>query len=225
MVEQLDTTSTTTAPEIRRRMVKARRDDISNLADFSRVLEVFIQIICHGLIRYSWHNLPPERSLPEDIEILKSLPVELHTQLEIRVLEFQQTEIDDIHCAQCTGALNFRNHGNHNDWVWVQAGTADVYGALRGCLPVKIVGLFIIKDYRCKDRVRHLAGIQFVSAVNSGRISDVHSLVTVQMKEDAPQFNIVDIGTILGLAHLILEGDRRWIVNSRIDLRTFNEVY
>jgi len=45
------------------------------------------------------------------------------------------------------------------------------------------------------------------------------------MKEDAREFTVVDIGTILGLAHLIPEGDRRWIVNSRIDLRTFNEVY
>jgi len=61
--------------------------------------------------------------------------------------------------------------------------------------------------------------------VNSGRISDVHSLVTVQIKEDAWEFTVVDIGTSLGLAHLIPEGDRRLIVNSRIDLRTFKKVY
>ena len=70
-----------------------------------------------------------------------------------------------------------------------------------------------------------LAGIQFVSAGNSGRISDVHSLVTVQMKEDAQEFTAVNIGTILGLAHHIPEGDWCWIVNSRINLRTFNKVY
>ena len=64
-----------------------------------------------------------------------------------------------------------------------------------------------------------------MSAVNSEQISDVHSLVTVQMKEDAQELTVVDIGTILGLAHLIPEGDRRWIVNSRINLRTFNKVY
>jgi len=73
--------------------------------------------------------------------------------------------------------------------------------------------------------VHRLAGVQFVSAVNSGRISDVHSLVTVQMKEDAREFTAVDIGTILGLAHLIPEGEQCRILNSRIDLRTFNEVY
>jgi len=107
----------------------------------------------------------------------------------------------------------------------VRAGTEDLNGVLRGHLPAKLVALFKIRDYRCEDRVRRLTSVQFVSAVNSGRISDVHSLVTVQIKEDAREFTVVDIGTILGLAYLIPEGDRRWIVNSRIDLRTFNEVY
>ena len=65
-----------------------------------------------------------------------------------------------------------------------------------------------------------------MSVVNSGRPSEVHGLVTVQLREDPREWTIVDIGTILGLAHLILETtDWRWIVNSRIDLRTFNESY
>jgi len=91
-VEQLDPTSTTTARAICRRMLKGRRDDVSNMADFSRVLGVSIQIICRELIRYSRHNLLPERRLPEDPEILESLPVELLTQLEIQVLALQETE-------------------------------------------------------------------------------------------------------------------------------------
>jgi len=50
VVEQLDTTITTTAPGIGWRMLKGCRDDVSNIADFSRVLGVSIQIICRGLI-------------------------------------------------------------------------------------------------------------------------------------------------------------------------------
>jgi len=46
VVEQLDTTSTTTAPDMRRRMLNGRWDDVSNMADFSRVFGVSIQIIC-----------------------------------------------------------------------------------------------------------------------------------------------------------------------------------
>jgi len=72
---------------------------------------------------------------------------------------------------------------------------------------LQLIALFKIRDYRCEDRVRRLTGVQFVSTVNSGQISDIHSLVTVQMKEDAQEFTVVDIGTILGLAHLIPEGE------------------
>jgi len=102
-----------------------------------------------------------------------------------------------------------------------------MYGALRGRLPPKLVALLKMRDYRCDntDTVRRVAGVQMLTPVNSGRLSDQHGLVTVQMREDARGFTIVDIGTILGLAHLIPEEDRRWLVNSRIDLRTFNEVY
>jgi len=87
-------------------------------------------VICRGLIRYSRHDLPPECRLPEDPEIHESLPVELLTQLEIPVLAFQETEKNDIYRAQCNGALNFRNHGSRNDWVWVRARTEDRYGVL-----------------------------------------------------------------------------------------------
>ena len=100
-----------------------------------------------------------------------------------------------------------------------------MYGALRGRLPAKLMALFKIRDYISEGGVRRLASIQMLSAVNVGRPSDVHGLVTVQQREEAWEFTIVDIGTILGLAHLIPEADRRWLVNSRIDLRTFNEIY
>jgi len=73
--------------------------------------------------------------------------------------------------------------------------------------------------------VHQVAGVQMLTPVNSGCLSEQHGLVTVQMREDARGFTIVDIGTIHGLADLIAEKDRRWLVNSRIDLRTLNEVY
>ena len=100
-----------------------------------------------------------------------------------------------------------------------------MYGALRGCLPAKLLALFKIPNPTCDGTVRRLASVQMLSPVNSRRASDVHGLVTVQQREDAREFTIVDIGTILGLAHLIPEADRRWLVNNRIDLRTFNEIY
>jgi len=87
------------------------------------------------------------------------------------------------------------------------------------------VALFKIRDYTCENAVRRVAAVRMLSAVNSGFPLDIHGLVTVQMREDAREFTIVDVGTIHSLAHLIPEVERRWLVNTRIDLITFNEVY
>lgn len=214
-----------TASVIRRRILKGPRDNVYNTFDFSKVLGVSLESICRALIRYSWHNLHTERRLPEYHAILQTLPVELLMQLEIPVLAFLECEVYNIHRARCTGALDFRNQGSRNDWVWVQAGDEEMYGALRGRLPAKLLALFKIRNPTCDGTVRRLASVQMLSPVNSGRVSDVHGLVTVQQREDAREFTIVDVGTILGLAHLIPEADRRWLVNNRIDLRTFNEIY
>ena len=140
-------------------------------------------------------------------------------------LVFQESDVYDIHRAQCTGALHFRKQGNRNDWVSVRAGTEEMYGAVRGRLSANLVALFKIRDYTCENAVHPVAAVRMLNAVKSGFVSDIHGLVTVQMREEYREFTIVDVWTILALAHLIPEGERRWLVNSRIDLRTFNEVY
>jgi len=87
------------------------------------------------------------------------------------------------------------------------------------------VALFKIRDYTCDNAVRQVTAVRMLTAVNSGFPSDIHGLVTAQMKQDARQFTIVHLGTIHGLAQVISEGEQRWLVNSPIDLRTFNEGY
>jgi len=84
-----------------------------------------------------------------------------------------------------------------------------MYRALWGRLFAKLVALFKIRDYRSHDIVSRVAGVQMLTPVNTGRLSDLHGLVTVQMMEDWPGITIVDIGTILGLRHLVPEKDRR----------------
>ena len=225
VLEHLDTTNTVLAPVPRGRHLKGRRGDVCDILDFCRILRISLESVYRELIRYSRHNLPTERRLPEDPVILQSLPLELLTQLEVLVLVFQETNVYDIHRARCTGALDFRNQGSRNDWVWVQAGDEERYGALRGRLPAKLQALFKIRNPTCDGTVRHLARVQMLCPVNSGRSSDVHGLDTVQQREDAREFTIVDVETILGLAHLIREADRRWLVNNQIDLRTFKDNY
>jgi len=100
-----------------------------------------------------------------------------------------------------------------------------MYDALRGRLPVKLVALLEIQDYKSNNTVRRVPGVQMLTPVNLGRLSDLHGLVTVQIREDTQGFTIADIQTILKLAHLIPEEDRPWLINRRLDLRRFNEVY
>ena len=82
-----------------------------------------------------------------------------------------------------------------------------------------------MRDYTSENAVCQVAAVRMLNAVNSGILSDIHGLVIVQMREDSQEFTMDDLVKILGLAYLIPEGERRWLVNSQIDLRTFNEVY
>src|SRR5207302_6037650 len=117
------------------------------------------ETMCLALIRYSQHNLPTDRRLPEDAATLGLLPVELLTQLEIPIPAFQDPEVYDIHRARCTGTLRFRNQASRNDWVRVQVCREEMYGALKGQLPAKLVALFKMRDYTCGDTVRRLASV------------------------------------------------------------------
>ena len=207
VLEHLDTTSTVSAPVPCGRLLKAPRGDVSDVLDVCRVLRIFLESVYRELIQNSQHNLPTERRLPEDPVILRSLPVELLTQIEFPIPAFQETNIYDIQRERCTGAPDFKNQGCRNNWVWVKAGDEEMYGAQSGRLPAKLRALFKIQNATCDCPVRRLASVQMLSPVNSGRVSDVHGLVTVQQREDALEFTIVDVGTILGLAHLIPEAD------------------
>jgi len=101
-----------------------------------------------------------------------------------------------------------------------------MYGVHRGLLPAWLIARFKIQSgYMKQDTVSHRTRVPFMTVVDLGRPSDIHGLVTVQLRDITQELIIVDIGTILGLAHLIPEIDRHWLVNSWMDLCIFNEIY
>jgi len=180
VLKHLDrTTSTVSPPVICRRILKGRRGEVSNIVDFSRTSGVSLGIIYRELIPYSKHYVLIDHSLLEDLATLQSIPIELLTQLKVPVLTFQEADVYEIHRARSTGTLHFRNQGSRNDWVWVQAGTEEMYGALSGRLLVKLVALLKIRDRRSEDTARRVARVQLLTPVNSKRLSGLHGLVTV----------------------------------------------
>jgi len=100
-----------------------------------------------------------------------------------------------------------------------------MYGTLRGCLPPRLLALFKIRDYTKQYTVQSRLAVQYMSIVNQGCPLDKDGLVTVALSDSSREFTIVDIGTIMSLAYLIPETDRRSLVNNPIDLRMFNKIY
>jgi len=209
VVEHLEKTRPAATPPAHPRILKARRDNIHNVVHFCRACDISPETICQELIRYGRLSLPPERRLQENPLIPRALPVELLTQLDILVLAFQQSGVYDIHRARRTGARLFPNQTSRNDCVWIPAGGENTYGALKGRLPARVKALFKIRSgYIQPDTVYCLAGVQFMSLIDSRQLSDVHGLLTVQLRDFTRELTIVDIGTIIGLAHLIQETER-----------------
>ena len=130
-----------------------------------------------------------------------------------------------IHRARCTGKKAFRNSGLRNDWIWIQAGGEDTGGDLRGRLVAQLLGLFKIRNIRSEaGGVHRLVLVQVYDPMNGGSFNTGSRHIRVRKRPNGRDMRIVDIGTVIGQAHIVPAGERQWIVNLRIDLWTFNEI-
>jgi len=130
VLNHLEKTRILQQPPSSGRVLKGRRGDIRHVIDFGIVCDIPTETLCQKLIPYSRLNLAHRQRLPEDTWILRTLPIELLMQLEIPVLAFQESDIDDIHRARCTGSGLFCNHASRNHCVWIQTADKDMYHAL-----------------------------------------------------------------------------------------------
>ena len=73
--------------------------------------------------------------------------------------------------------------------------------------------------------VSRLAFVQVLDPVNSGRFHGASGHIRVCRRHNGRDMRIIDIGVVVGQRHLVPYGDGEWLVNHRIDLRTFNDIY
>ena len=215
------------------RHLRAREHGGHVVEDVQRRLSRFIQglDLCQLLVTYSLLNVPIEHQIPSNKDQLLNLPAELFNQLEVPVPSFNNYRERDIHHIRCVDS--FRHQGGRHDWVWVKAGDETQFGALRGRLPGQVEVFFKIRDINTEYSHR-LANVRTLRPGPDGGFPDpYHGLVTVRRGRGRPgsDFTVVNISSICGMAHIVpvfpsKESEcETWLVNSRIDLSTFNNIY
>ena len=112
---------------------------------------------------------------------------------------------------------------SRNDWVWVDSGNSNIYGALKGFYPARLVSIIKMQELTTGS-VDRLVLVDRLYVENSGKISNVTGLLTVTLgTAKGPKGTtetIVSIERIMGMVHLVPEtserDNKRWYVNSRM---------
>ena len=99
-----------------------------------------------------------------------------------------------------------------------------MYGELGGRAVALLVGLFNIRNLRT-EVVTRLADVQVLDPVNGGIFHGASGHIRICKRRNGRDMRIIDIGVIVGQEHVVPYGDGQWLVNRRIDLWTFNDIY
>jgi len=198
-----------------------------SLADVMHDINDNVENLLDKLQSYS-RSLPDSQKLTTDKYKLKSYPREQFLQLQVPVLKFQETDLYTIHHLRCTLKWPFRGGVDRNDWVWVAAGNEKEFGALRGRLPGQLRCLFQLHD-PTKKCIHRLALVKMLKVDSTRLLESDSSLIRVGLRKVTVPGNdewVVGISAIAGIVHLIPAREEGvWLLNSRIDLKTFNDVY
>jgi len=148
-------------------------------------------------------------------------------------IEFQDVREVTWHLLRYTGTELWRSTGrSRNDWVWIDSGNRNIYGALKGIYPAHLVSIMKVRDIKT-GLVDRLVLRDRLNVKISGKLNDITGLVTITLgMAKGPTGTteiVVGIKGIIGMAHLVPEtagvNNKWWYVNNRIDLETFNRIY
>ena len=164
-------------------------------------------------------------NLPESVEDLYKISAQRFKMLQIPVPVFQDPDSFINHNLRCTSSESFRGAAARNDPVWVNVGEDIKTGDLGGKIPGFLRGLLKL---RSNTTLLRIAIVEILWPMNGGIADPCDTLVSVQRKvykTAAGGLWVTNIQSILGMAHLVPYGENRWLVNNRVDLKTWNDVY
>jgi hypothetical protein len=167
---------------------------------------------------------------------LLATPAALYHSLHVSVEDWQKYEWK-IHNIRATNDREWMRSGcSRQDWVWVRQKASRQhlpYKALRGRLPAQVCFFFSL-SIATHDKPREmvpLALVRVTEPVNSGTAENALAMPRVAIPTVmAKRYAVIHAGSIEGAAHVVPlvpdnEKNTRWIVNTHIDLETWNKVY
>ena len=103
--------------------------------------------------------------------------------------------------------------------------TAELWGAARTSGGATI-STFKIRNVLSQAAGFHwLALVRVLDPVNGGRFHLPSGHIRVGDWPTSRDMRLVGIGAVIGQGHVIPSVEKQWIVNHRIDLRIFHEIY
>ena len=167
--------------------------------------------------------------LPVDMVSLAEIgrfPTHYYTKQSVAMAQFQGEGVQ-THNVWCIAGKAFRKMGKlRNDWVWVRrrGKSKAANGELDGRIVGKPGGLFSMWDH--VNKVHEVVLVLLLSVRGSRKLGGDKGMVRMECRNTGKELRIMQIGDIEGMAYLIgLKRDRVWLVNNRIDLNTWNELY
>jgi len=208
------------------RLLRGPDNATKNIDDAAMALGIPDLAAC--ILRYAKNNgLTGPKDLPESLKDLSEVRARRYKTLQVPVPVFQDPDSYVSHNLRCTSSECFRGATARNDPVWINVGE-DVTktGDLNGRLPAFLRGLLKLRGG--SNNSHRIAVVEMLWPMNGGIADTCDTLIRVQRrvyKSAAGGIWVTNIRSIMGMAHLVPYGQGRWLVNNRIDLKTWNDVY
>jgi len=178
-------------------------------------------------------------------EELNMVPIAVYKSIAVYALKYEMA-IWKKQILQCTLETHWHTGRLHHDWAWWRASRQSrvissqpsespvpllPWGALKGHLPVWLILLLkflIIKDGKAMPDLQ-LAFVQTTTIAGGGAMERASGMVTVMQAIPGTEYRLIHAFQIDGAAHLLPFDSNSmtnytWLVNSHIDIETWNEV-
>jgi len=214
------------------RFVFVQGSTMSKSDTFAAILASVGDLYLQRELQHAMSSILVFRRVETNLEVLICSSALVYHGIQIPVTNMHGDQV--IQTVRYTGEQTWHGQGLRNHWVWVETSRPRVrqqpaYEALRGHVPYCLLKLF---NLHVLDGLVWCEFAQTTIPSVGGMPERASGMVRVTEAAKGSGYAVISGGNITSAAHLIPEepgtlGTTRkaWIVNSHIDLTTWNEVY